>query len=207
MCYRMIKTAATLGRLLYHTAQCILSQSHPSKQITDSEGMRNLQLHHAHQVCGIAASTKDRGVIPMTIRCLAIAALVLSEFHEQAEVLGILDRLKNQGGWHLGSVEPELKRAWGWERGRFPVALATSQPDDQPPAGSHAMPPPVRAPAMMPMPNSDSPVTAVMRVLTPPGVANPCVNPLSFADFRLPNHPYQNWYEPPNRTSPGVANE
>lgn len=203
----MIKTAATLGRLLYHTAQCILSQSHPSKQITDSEGMRNLQLHHAHQVCGIAASTKDSGVIPMTIRCLAIAALVLSEFHEQAEVLGILERFKNQGGWHLGSVEPELKRAWGWERGRFPVALPTSQPDDQPPAGSHAMPPPVRAPAMMPMPNSESPVNAVMRVLTPPGVANPCVNPLSFADFRLPNHPYQNWYEPPNRTSPGVTNE
>ncbi|KAI5923593.1 hypothetical protein F4810DRAFT_200032 [Camillea tinctor] len=27
------------------------------------------------------------------------------------------------------------------------------------------------------------------------------VNPLSFADFSLPNHPYQNWYEPPSRSN------
>ncbi|KAK8043054.1 hypothetical protein PG994_013537 [Apiospora phragmitis] len=40
----------------------------------------------------------------------------------------------------------------------------------------------------------------------PPPVAAPrpvrlSVNPLSFADFSLPNHPYQNWYEPPSRSS------
>lgn len=26
-------------------------------------------------------------------------------------------------------------------------------------------------------------------------------NPLSLADFSLPDHPYKNWYEPPNRIS------
>ena len=27
------------------------------------------------------------------------------------------------------------------------------------------------------------------------------VNPLHCADFSLPNHPYQNWYEPPSRSN------
>ncbi|KAI1340292.1 hypothetical protein F5Y15DRAFT_53385 [Xylariaceae sp. FL0016] len=31
------------------------------------------------------------------------------------------------------------------------------------------------------------------------------VNPLSFADFSLPNHPYQNWYEPPSRSRPSYT--
>ncbi|KAF7541727.1 hypothetical protein G7Z17_g11905 [Cylindrodendrum hubeiense] len=199
----MIKSAATLGRLFYHTAQCILTQSHPTEQVRHSEGMRALQIHHVHHVCGIVACTKDRGVIPMAIRCLIIVSAVLTDVHEQAEVLGILERIRHHEGWHLGSVEQDLKRTWGWDRSRPAASSLKSQTSDQLETGNHTMPPPFHAPEMAPIANPATLLTGTMRVLTPPGVAKAPLNPLSFADFSLPNHPYRNWYEPASTTSPG----
>ncbi|KPM37630.1 hypothetical protein AK830_g8924 [Neonectria ditissima] len=195
-CIWMIKSAATLSRLFYHTAQYILAETHPLEQIRRSEGMQTIRLHHARQVCGIAACTKDRAVVPTAIRCLGVTSSALASYREQVETLGILERIRALAGWHLGSVELELKRAWGWEWRPLPVSLPKSYQEN----GNHAMPPPQRVPLAKQMGEPTLSATTVTRVLTPPGVANEIVNPLSFADFSLPNHPYQNWYEPPNRT-------
>ncbi|KAF5259440.1 hypothetical protein FOXYS1_9939 [Fusarium oxysporum] len=164
--------------------------THPLESPASSERLRFLQLQHAYQVCGIVAHTTDKGVATVAIRCLAITAAVLTNPNEQDEVLEILDRFNSTNGWRLGTVEMELKRKWGWERMKMP----TSSPKTE---------------------NSqDSVISAARRasisltpsrILTPPVMGpagtKPPVNPLSFADFRLPNHPYQNWYEPPSRSS------
>ncbi|KAF4464339.1 regulatory for the arginine catabolic pathway [Fusarium albosuccineum] len=187
----MIQREATIGRLLYHATHCILSQTHPLESITSSERMRFLQLHHAYQVCGIAAHSTDRGVAIVAIRCLAIAGAMLTNPIEQAEVLDILDRINSTSGWRLGAVEIELRKAWGWERMKLPVPSPKTDTSQE-----HGMASVRRASVpLMPARVSTPPVMAAVGSKTP-------VNPLSFADFKLPNHPYQNWYEPPNRTGP-----
>lgn len=114
--------------------------------------MHNEALHHAHQVCGIVAHTKDRGISTVAIRSLAIAGTVITDPKEREEILGLLERINRTSGWGLKRAETELKKGWGWEA---------------------------------------RPARIIMQM----GMANP----LSSADFSLPNHPYQNWYEPPNR--------
>lgn len=105
-----------MGRLFYHTAMCLLAQINPLKPPHhDDDEIRTVQLHHAHQVCGIVAHTKDHGVASVAIRSLAIAGSVLSEPPEQHEVLDILTRIYRHTGWNLKRVHSELKRAWGWE--------------------------------------------------------------------------------------------
>ncbi|KAF4982062.1 hypothetical protein FZEAL_2249 [Fusarium zealandicum] len=187
----LIQREATVGRLLYHAAQCILSQTHPLEPTTFTERMRILQLYHAHQVCGIVAHTADRGVAIVAIRCLAIAGAVLINPNEQAEVLDMLDKIGATSGWRLGAVEMDLKKAWGWERVKLPLLDTHVEPGQD-----HAAILVRRASATItPARVSTPPMMAPVGTKTP-------VNPLSFADFKLPNHPYQNWYEPPNRTGP-----
>ncbi|KAF4774078.1 hypothetical protein HER10_EVM0008680 [Colletotrichum scovillei] len=157
--------AAIIGRLFYHTAQCLLAQTNPMEPGRASEEMRALQLHHAHQVCGIVAHTKDRGVASVAIRSLAIASAVLTDPREQEEVLEILDKIHAESGWRLGSIHGELKKAWGWPS-PAPSHASLSGPSGGA-AGDH------RGSAL--------------------------VNPLSYADFSLPNAPYKDWWKPPNR--------
>lgn len=151
---RMINREATIGRLLYHTTQCLLQQIHSLEPFENNPS--SPQLYHALQVCGIVNSTTSRGVNTIATRCLAIAAAILPSSREQCQVLEMLDRK----GWRVGGLEAELKRAWGWKHPRLPLVAE---------------------------------VPTLMRVRK--GV----VNPLRFADFSLPNHPYQNRYEPPSR--------
>ncbi|TDZ19950.1 Transcription activator AMTR1 [Colletotrichum orbiculare MAFF 240422] len=184
----LIKRAAIIGRLFYHTAQCLLAQTNPMEPTKASEEMRALQLHHAHQVCGIVAHTKDRGVASVAIRSLAIASAVLTDPREQDEVLQLLDRIHAESGWRLGMIHSELKRTWGW-----PCASASSGGADRASGGKFfgGNPPAMATTA------SGSGVSAA--AVAPP---NKMVgNPLIEADFSLPNHPYQNWYEPPNRSN------
>ncbi|KAH6889213.1 C6 zinc finger domain-containing protein [Thelonectria olida] len=194
-CIWLIRRTAILGRLFYHTAQCILAKHHPVEQVRCADGMRSLRLHHAHQICGIVTHTKDAGIAPVAIRCLATAASVLREYREQSEVLDMLERIKSQSGWHTDGAELELKRAWGWERSRILVSAHSSHFS------------PHMAAAARPFASSIPPLLTMTRALTPPVLSMAPVNPLSFADFSLPNHPYQNWYEPPNRTSAELKNE
>ncbi|OLN81019.1 hypothetical protein CCHL11_10004 [Colletotrichum chlorophyti] len=193
----LIKRAAIIGRLFYHTAQCLLAQTNPMEPGKASEEMRALQLHHAHQVCGIVAHTKDRGVASVAIRSLAIASAVLTDPREQEEVLDILDRIHVESGWRLGKIHAELKRAWGWPSPAPSAATIPGGAAGKYYDGAGRSGPPGNPPAM----------AATTAAPSGPGVASSApmkalVNPLSFADFSLPNHPYQNWYEPPNRSNP-----
>ncbi|KAK4035048.1 hypothetical protein C8A01DRAFT_48712 [Parachaetomium inaequale] len=99
----LIKPPAKLARLFYHTALCLLAQVHPLDP-RDSRANRAAQLHHAHHVCGIVAHTRDRVVVSVAIRSLAVVSAALVDRGEQAEVLGVLDRIGEETGWRLGRV-------------------------------------------------------------------------------------------------------
>ncbi|KAK8043055.1 hypothetical protein PG994_013538, partial [Apiospora phragmitis] len=111
----LIKRAAIVGRLFYHTAQCLLAQINPILP-KDSDEARAVQQHHAHQVCGIVAHTRDRGVASVSIRSLAIVAEVLTDRAEQRECVDILENIDKATGWKLAAVVKNLKRVWGWEK-------------------------------------------------------------------------------------------
>lgn len=113
---RLIKRAAIVGRLFYHTAMCLLAQINPLKHPHhDDDETRTVQLHHAHQVCGIVAHTQDQGVSTVAIRSLAVVGCVLTDHRQQDEVLAILDRIYHNTGWNLKKVVSELRKAWGWD--------------------------------------------------------------------------------------------
>jgi hypothetical protein len=93
---------------------CLLAQTNPLDP-RDSRENRASQLHHAHHVCGILAHTRDRVVMSIAIRSLAVAGAALVDRREQSEVLDILQRISSETGWRLGRIVTELKFAWGWE--------------------------------------------------------------------------------------------
>ncbi|ETS73632.1 hypothetical protein PFICI_14578 [Pestalotiopsis fici W106-1] len=199
----LIKRAAIVGRLYYHTAQCLLAQINPllAKECEES---RALQQHHAHQVCGIVAHTKDRGVSSVAIRSLAIVAEVLDKLEEQREVIGILERIESETGWRLAALLKNLKRVWGWEKmagtGLAAQFLAQSPSTQASKAQQQRQPPPpiqtTTPPNGQMMPGMEK---AQQTLAAPRPIRNP--NPLSNGDFSLPDHPYKNWYEPPTRSS------
>jgi hypothetical protein len=175
----------------------------------ETEESRKAQLHHAHQVCGIVAHTKDRGVASVSIRSLAIVAEILTDPQEQQEVIAILENIDRETGWKLGSVLKNLKRAWGWEKmgvtGLAAQFLAHGGASGQ------------QRPQQHKQQQQQQQQSNIIQTNTPPGLMIPgmgqaqqtvvaprpvrSINPLSFADFSLPNHPYQNWYEPPSRSN------
>ncbi|KAK7957860.1 C6 zinc finger domain-containing protein [Apiospora saccharicola] len=240
----LIKRAAIVGRLFYHTAQCLLAQINPILPKDSDE---------ARAVCGIVAHTRDRGVASVSIRSLAIVAEVLTDRAEQRECVDILENIDKATGWKLGSVVKNLKRVWGWEKQNNISGLAAQfLPAPQNGGGngnpssntttapaSHTMSaapsPSERSASLANITNQSTPAADRANSISgggsgsnagqmipglaqaqahgpahaqgqPPPVAAPrpvrlSVNPLSFADFSLPNHPYQNWYEPPSRSS------
>ncbi|KAK3503171.1 hypothetical protein B0T13DRAFT_193453 [Neurospora crassa] len=109
----LINRPALIARLFYHVAMCILAQVNPVSP-RDSDANRELQQHHAQQVCGIAAHNKDRAVASIVTRCVATVGDVLSDRAEQTEALAILERISTETGWRLGSLMTDLKRAWSW---------------------------------------------------------------------------------------------
>ncbi|KAI2619160.1 hypothetical protein GGR54DRAFT_130665 [Hypoxylon sp. NC1633] len=206
----LIKRAAIVGRLYYHTAQCLLAQINPVLP-KDCEEARGVQQHHAHQVCGIVAHTKDRGVASVSIRSLAMVAEILTDLTEQQEVLATLEKIDRETGWKLAGVIQNLKKTWGWEKMGQKGLAAQFLPRAG--SGSKAM---MGLPKQQLQPQRESiPVTQMatppqrqmIPIASQPGsqqLAAPRpmhINPLSFADFSLPNHPYQNWYEPPSRSN------
>ncbi|KAH6610119.1 hypothetical protein Trco_000139 [Trichoderma cornu-damae] len=119
------KQEAIVCRLLYHTAQCILTQTHPMEQTMLSEEMSSLQLHHAREVCGIVAHTDHRCTGPMSIQALLIASSVLTDHEEQKEVLEILQRMKTHVEYSQRDAEAQLKATRGWDAAG-PTALPLS---------------------------------------------------------------------------------
>ncbi|KAI1765392.1 hypothetical protein GGR53DRAFT_519651 [Hypoxylon sp. FL1150] len=211
----LIKRAAIVGRLHYHTAQCLLAQINPILP-KDSEEARQVQQHHAHQVCGIVAHTEDRGVASVSIRSLAIVAEILTDTAEQREVVTTLGRIERDTGWKLAGVIQNLKRIWGWEKigqkglaaqflpragtsNKVTVGLAKQQYQQQH-QQQHREPVKAQQTTTPPQSHIMTPVSqSAPQHLAAPRPMH--VNPLSFADFSLPNHPYQNWYEPPSRSN------
>ena len=151
--------------------------------------MRTLQLSHAHQICGITAHVKDRGVASVALRSLAIAAEGLVVRREQEEVLEIFEKIRKETGWKVGFLNKELKAKWGWQEDVQPPQQQQQMPAQQNsslaaqffPSTTTSQPP---APPQVPP-----------RQL-PSGILNPL---LKTADFSLPNHPYQQYYQPPNQ--------
>ena len=138
-----------------------------------------MQIHHAHAVCGIVAHVEDPSATTIAPRCLAIVAPALSDIAEQKEVLEILQRLEAKK-WPVDNMATELKTAWGWKESRSTGSSKLSAEVFS--TGSSRGAAPVKL--------SSSPQFK--------GTTGRTLNPLASADFSLPNHPYQNWYEPPN---------
>lgn len=175
----------------------LLPQINPILPVTHPD-MAALQLQHSHQICGIVAHVKDRGVASVALRSLAIAAEVLTERREQEEVLQVFEKIRSETGWKIGFIPPELKEKWGWNREDAAKAALLQQQQSNSLAAffpttsggvSSSMPAPATTlPPAPPQPNIAA-IQARMRAM---------VNPLKTADFSLPNHPYQQYYQPPN---------
>ncbi len=169
---------------------CLLAQINPCSP-RESQANREAQIHHAHQVCGIVAHTTDRGVASVAIRSLAIASSVLTDRAEQTEVIAILEKISRETGWRLEKILGELKKTWAWDM----PALAPT------PGGAGQAPPALSQFFQQQSMQAAVTATAATSLAAPTPTRAP-VNPmLAQADFSLPNHPYQNWYEPPNRTT------
>jgi len=183
-----------MGRLFYHTAMCMLAQINPMES-KDTEDNRVSQLLHAHHTCGILAHTNDRAIASGALRCLAIAGAVLTERPEQEEVLALLEKTSKETGWRLGRVVGELKESWGWEKTSAPRGSISTGSAPGPPLSFFASQPEEHHTARA---STSTPASSIAA----PTPMKPTVNPLlANADFAKQNHPYKNWYEPPNRQS------
>jgi len=141
--------------------------------------MHTMQLNHAHQICGITAHVKDRGVASVAIRSLAIAAECLVVRREQEEVLEIFEKIRKETGWKVGFLNAELKAKWRWQDENVVQQAATSLANFFPTT-------------------SQAPTTSIPPAprQVPSGILNPL---LKTADFSLPNHPYQQFYKAPSQ--------
>lgn len=180
---RLIKRTTIVARLFYHTAMCLLSQMNPVMSLEDPE-MHSMQSFQAHQICGIVAHVKDRGVASVALRSLAIAAECLVVRREQEEVLQIFEKIRKETGWRVGFLNKELKEKWGWaneealrqQQQQMPTALMQNsqlQQSFQFSQSATSLPP------------------------APPIRRRPGENPLAMADFSNQGHPYQSYYVAP----------
>lgn len=181
--HRLIKRATIVGRLFYHTAMCLLPQIHPFMS-KDHPSMAKLHLHHAHQICGIVAHVKDRGVASVALRSLAIAAECLVVRREQEEVLEIFEKIRTETGWKVGFLHKELKTKWGWQQEQDTQYQMVAQQNSL----AQFFPTTTQAPSVSLPPAPPPSMPNLSRIQ----------NPLERADFSLPNHPYQQHYQPPN---------
>ena len=115
---RLLSPRAALARLFYHTALCILGQTHPDESGQISEDLAFMQRHHARQACGIAGHTTDKGIASVSAPLIATIAPVLEEENEQMEVLLILKRSSKTTHWCDVDLEKKLQRGWAWQQPR-----------------------------------------------------------------------------------------
>ena len=209
---RLIKRPALLGRLLYHTGQCLLAQTNPLEPAGTSEEMRMLQLHHAHQICGIVAHAQDRSMWTVAGCAMEIAAPSLVDTQEQDEAVRILGGINARGNWILTEVEQKLRRSWDQERVRRQAHMVESAsvkresetPMEEPRATAGSVHTPETSAWMRSRASSSFSSRVAMPAtdpVTPPTVSRDLVDALRSADFRNPTHPYQNFWRPASRTN------
>jgi len=193
----LIKRTTIVARLFYHTAMCLLTRINPILPISSPE-MHELQTSHSHDLCGIVAHVKDRGVASVAIRSLAIAAEGLVSRREQDEVLTIFDKIRKETGWRVAFLHKELKEKWGWhneEEAFQQQQQQQQQQNQQMQAGLMQMPGFAFQPRSSASGSSLPPAPPTVMAKGPPqGIVNPL---LSKADFSAPKHPYQNYWVPP----------
>ncbi|EEH22621.2 hypothetical protein PABG_04832 [Paracoccidioides brasiliensis Pb03] len=201
----LIKRTAVVARLFYHTACCLLAQVHPTES-EFSENMMAMQQSHAHDICGIVAHVKDRGVASVSLRCLAIAAECLTNRQAQEEVLHIIDKIIKETGWQVGFLHRELMEKWVWNNSNSPAQHQQQQQQQSSTSTSTGGP---SAPSLLSssLLNSGSPnppnATASgggggqgpSRPRLPQGIVNPL---MATADFSYEDHPYQSHYVAPH---------
>ncbi|EGE83249.1 hypothetical protein RJZ56_002338 [Blastomyces dermatitidis] len=210
----LIKRTAVVGRLFYHTACCLLAKIHPTES-EYSENMMAMQQSHAHDICGIVAHVKDRGVASVSLRCLAIAAECLTNRQAQEEVLQIIDKIIKETGWQVAFLRTELMEKWGWSHNNnnnnnnnannHNNNHNNSSPRQLQASASTA--PGSSAPSLLSSsllksgphnPNASGgrgPTTTPPRQRMPQGIVNPL---MATADFSYENHPYQSHYVAPH---------
>lgn len=162
---------------------------HHSQHPDASAELAALCLHHAHQTCGIVTHVKDRGVASVSLRSIAIAAEVLQQRGEQEEVMATLKRIRKDTGWNITFLEKELPEHWGWNS-KLEEPSMINQFFQQGGQGGH-----------------QGGSNGQSGPGTPKALKGGMVNPmLAKADFSLPQHPYQQWYQPPNsRMDPNMG--
>lgn len=134
-----------------------------------------MQNSHAHEICGLVASSKDRSVANISIHCLALAAESLDNQKIQSEALGIFDTIAKDTHWHVDPVKEDLKRTWGW---------SIPHPETVDPTQMH---------------NQFYDLDPTLHPSKQSGFSVTMVNPfLGAGDFSLENHPYQGYYVPPH---------
>lgn len=173
-----VKRSTIVARLFYHTAMALLAACYPHSQM-DAQVQQQMveeQFLHSRLICGIVAHVKDRGVASVSIRCLAIAGEILTERHEQEEVLRMFDRIKKETGWRVDFIWDELKDKWGWNGQDYNNGSAFYH------QGMAQMPPIPEKPKR-----------------PPSGIKNPLYRNASFSS---PNPPYQGSYVPLSTSQP-----
>ena len=173
---------------------CLLARVNPLLPITSPE-MHEMQTTHSHDLCGIVAHVKDRGVASVAIRSLAIAAECLVSRREQEEVLTIFDKIRKETGWRVAFLHKELKEKWGWnDEEAFQQQQAQQQQSQQ--MSSTMMTQQMPNFGFQPQGSGSSlPPAPPLKSQGPQqGIVNPL---LRTADFSAPKHPYQNYWVPP----------
>ena len=187
---------------------CLLARINPALPVTSPE-MHEMQTTHSHDLCGIVAHVKDRGVASVALRSLAIAAECLVSRREQEEVLQIFDRIRKETGWRVAFLHKELKEKWGWhdeeafqqQQQQQQQQAQQQQVQQQQQQQSQQMPSSVMNHGLpgfgfaQQSGGSSLPPAPPIKTQGPPqGIVNPL---LSKADFSAPKHPYQNYWVPP----------
>ena len=198
--------------MFYHTAMCLLAQTNPAMS-TSTQEMHDMQLSHSHDLCGIVAHVKDRGVASVALRSLAIAGECLVSRREQEEVLAILDKIRKETGWRVGFLHKELKEKWGWvsdeeqqaqqqafqqQQQQLSNSMMQQQQQQQQPMQPGLQYTQQGASTQLP-----APPPPMAKQMPRQGIVNPM---LRAADFSAPTHPYQNYYVAPSQQPPSQYN-
>ncbi|CAH0025456.1 unnamed protein product [Clonostachys rhizophaga] len=137
----LIHPSAVMARLFYHVIQYLLAEINPVMPIESSSGMRDVRLHHARQVCGIAVRCKEHIVPGILIQSLALVGVCLVREDERNEAMSLLEAIRQRSGWGIKQAEMRLKLVWGWGSVfNVPPPVKKEPPSPaRPPRGPHLL--------------------------------------------------------------------